>query len=188
MSKKITTPEDIQLFRDTVGKVSAIRNDKVLLQKEEKPKPFPRIRKIELEECLSDEKQTVVDKVSREDIIEYTAPGLQKNVIKKLRRGHYGLDAEIDLHGLTSIEAKRQLLVFLHHCVEAGYRCVLIIHGKGYRSHEDHPVLKNDINKWLRQHQDVQAFCTAHSRQGGAGAVLVLLHLSEKFSQLPDDF
>ncbi|MGR8980689.1 MAG: Smr/MutS family protein [Gammaproteobacteria bacterium] len=186
MTKKLPPTEDIQLFRDTVGKVSAIRNDKVLLQKEEKPKPFPRTRFIDLEGHLVDANQSVVDKVSSEDIIEYTAPGLQKNVIKKLRRGHYGLDAESDLHGLTSFEAKRQLLIFLHHCVESGYRCVLIIHGKGYRSSDDHPVLKNDLNQWLRQHKDVQAFCTAPGSKGGAGAVLVLLRFSEKFSQFAD--
>lgn len=187
MSKKTTPSEDIQLFRDTIGKVSAIRDDKVLLKKGEKPKPFPTKRCIDLEEPLIGTNQSAVDWVSREDPIEYAAPGLQKNVLKKLRRGHYGLNAEFDLHGLTSFEAKRQLLFFLRHCVESGYRSVLIIHGKGYRSNEHHPVLKNELNSWLRQHKHIQAFCSAPIRKGGAGAVLVLLKRTEKFNQLTDD-
>jgi len=59
---------------------------------------------------------------------------------------------------------------------------VHIIHGKGYRSENSHPVLKNNLNQWLRQHRDVQAFCSASAKDGGAGAVLVLLHLAEKYA------
>jgi DNA-nicking Smr family endonuclease len=59
---------------------------------------------------------------------------------------------------------------------------VHIIHGKGYRSVDSHPVLKNDLNLWLRQHKDVQAFCSAPPKSGGTGAVFVLLRLSEKFT------
>lgn len=61
---------------------------------------------------------------------------------EKMRRGHYGLDAELDLHGLTSAEAKRELVKFLHFCEQDGCRCVRIIHGKGYRSENNLPVLK----------------------------------------------
>ena len=118
----------------------------------------------------------------QEDKVAFIAPGLHKNVLKKLRKGHYGLDADIDLHGLSSREALPQLLGFLHHCVEDGCRCVHIVHGKGYHSTEKQPVLKNDINLWLRQHKDVLAFSSAPSRAGGAGAVFVLLRLSDKFA------
>ncbi|MGZ8222390.1 MAG: Smr/MutS family protein, partial [Methylobacter sp.] len=121
-----------------------------------------------------------IEKVGLEDSLSYTAPGLQHNVLKKLRKGQFGLDAEIDLHGLNSNEAKRQLLHFLHDCVKNGYRCIHIVHGKGYRSADNHPVLKNSLNLWLRQHQDVQAFCSAPPKDGGTGAVFVLLRLSEK--------
>jgi DNA-nicking Smr family endonuclease len=57
------------------------------------------------------------------------------------------------------------------------------VHGKGYRSLDNQPVLKNNLNLWLRQHRDVQAFCSASPKDGGAGAVLVLLRLSEKYRQ-----
>jgi DNA-nicking Smr family endonuclease len=101
-------------------------------------------------------------------------------VLKKLRKDKYGLDAEIDLHGLNSNEAKRLLIQFLHDCVTDGCRCVHIVHGKGYRSADNHPVLKNELNIWLRQHNVVQAFCSAPPKDGGAGAVYVLLQLPKQ--------
>lgn len=181
MAKKNLTPEDSDLFRITIGKVHAVKSDKVLLTGDSKPKPFPKSQAVNIEERLSGIVEFDVEKVGLEDSLSFMAPGLQHNVLKKLRKGQFGLDAEIDLHGLNSNEAKRQLLHFLHDCVEDGCRCVHIVHGKGYRSADNHPVLKNNLNVWLRQHQDVQAFCSAPPKDGGTGAVFVLLRLSEKY-------
>jgi len=181
VTKKNLTPEDSDLFRLTIGKVHTVKNDKVLLTAANKPKPFPKSQVINVEEHLSGAVEFDIEQVGLEDSLSFTAPGLQHNVLKKLRKGHFGRDAEIDLHGLNSNEAKRQLLHFLHDCVKDGCRCVHIVHGKGYRSADNHPVLKNNLNLWLRQHQDVQAFCSAPPKDGGAGAVFVLLQLSEKY-------
>jgi DNA-nicking Smr family endonuclease len=115
------------------------------------------------------------------DSLNFLSAGLQNNVLKKLRRGYFGVDAEIDLHGLTGYDAKRQLLHFLHNSVQDGCRCVHIVHGKGYRSQDNLPVIKNELNQWLRQHKDVQAFCSASPKDGGTGAVFVLLRLSDKY-------
>ncbi len=200
MAKKNLTPEDSDLFRQTIGKVHAVKNDKVLLTEGNKPKPYPRrtcsrqacgihtipgdkAQAVNVEEHLSGTAEIDVQTVGIEDSLSFMAPGLQHNVLKKLRKGQFGLDAEIDLHGLTSNEAKRQLLHFLHDCIEDGCRCVHIIHGKGYRSADNHPVLKNNLNLWLRQHQSVQAFCSAPPKDGGTGAVFVLLQLSEKYDR-----
>lgn len=177
MTKKKPATDDRDLFRQTIGKVRPVNNDKVLLQEHKKPKPVPRQVSVNFEENLINKEAGDIDKVSLEDTLAYTAPGLQKNVLKKLRKGHYGLDAEIDLHGLSSQQAKRQLLYFLHQAVQDGYRCVHIVHGKGYRSADNHPVLKNNLNVWLRQHKNVLAFCSAPLKDGGAGAVYVLLQL-----------
>ena len=141
---------------------------------------------LEQADPLQKDIDTELETLYQEDKVAFIAPGLQKNVLKKLRKGYYGLDADIDLHGLTSREALHQLLGFLHHCVEDGCRCVLIVHGKGYHSPDNQPVLKNDINLWLRQHKDILAFCSAPSRAGGAGALFVLLRLSEKFDVSED--
>jgi len=187
VTKKILTSEERDLFRQSIGKVRTVKSDKVLFSEEIKPRPFPRTGLIDLEEHLTEILDTDIEKVSLEDTLGYLAPGLQKNVLKKLRRGHFGLDAEIDLHGLNSNEARRQLLNFLHVCVEDGCRCVHIIHGKGYRSPDNHPVLKNNLNLWLRQHKDVQAFCSAAQKDGGAGAVFVLLQMTDKYGSQEDE-
>ena len=183
MAKKTLTPEDRDLFRHTIGNVRLINSDKVLLHQEIKPKPYPKTLDANVDSHLTDSATTDIEKVGLEDSLSFITPGLQNNVLKKLRRGYFGLDAVIDLHGLTSKEAKRQLLHFLHNCVKAGCRCVHIVHGKGHRSADNHPVLKNNLNLWLRQHKHVQAFCSAPPKDGGTGAVFVLLQLADKFSR-----
>jgi DNA-nicking Smr family endonuclease len=183
--KKNITPEDRELFRQSVGTVKSIKSDRITVDNGKKPKPIPRTQTAEVENVLNHE-IGVTELLSLEDTLSFISAGLQKNVLKKLRHGNYGLDAEIDLHGLTSQEAKRQLLDFLHRAVQEGCRCVCIVHGKGYRSPDNHPILKNNLNLWLRQHKEVQAFCSAPPRQGGTGAVFVLLQLAEKFNRLEE--
>ncbi len=186
MAKKTIHPDDVELFRKSVGKVRNVKSDQLILTSKEKPKPFPKPSPIDVDEKLSSSQEYDLENLSLEDTLNFIAPGLQKNVLKKMRRGYFGMDAELDLHGLSSKEAKFQLLRFLHTCVENGCRCVHIIHGKGYRSPDNVPVLKNKINLWLRQHSDVLAFCSAGPRDGGTGAVLVLLQLAEKYGEQDD--
>ncbi len=186
MAKKLLSSEDADLFRQTIGKVRPVKKDKVVFEPAKKPPPRPKTRTLEREDPLQKAVDSPLETLSNEDKLGFIAPGLQKNVLKKLRKGHYGLDADIDLHGLSSLDAKLRLLNFLHRCVEDGCRCVHIIHGKGYRSPDSHPVLKNEINWWLRQHKDVLAFCSAPPKDGGTGAVFVLLKLSEKYDQQDD--
>jgi DNA-nicking Smr family endonuclease len=186
VTKKTPDNKDSELFRLSVGKVKRVTNDKVELSQKTKPKPFPQIKTNDLGEKLSADSFYDTEQLSHEDTMAFTSPGVQKNVLKKLRKGHFGIDAELDLHGLTSEAAKQQLLRFLHFCFEDGVRSAHIIHGKGYRSSNNIPVLKNSLNLWLRQHQDVLAFCSAPARDGGAGAVYVLLRLSQKHREQED--
>lgn len=182
-SKKTHGIDDSDLFRQAIGAVQAIKQDKVALhaQRHPKPKPYPKPLAVHLENPLAANTADDLEKVGIHDSMRYLATGIQHNVLKKLRRGHFNIDAEIDLHGLNSHEAKRQLLHFLHNSIEEGYRCVHIVHGKGYRSPDNLPILKNELNYWLRQHKDVQAFCSASPKEGGSGALLVLLRLSDKY-------
>ncbi|MEQ1530183.1 MAG: Smr/MutS family protein [Methylococcales bacterium] len=181
MAKKIISSEDRDLFRQSVGKVRKINTDNIAPTATIKPKPFPIAKLINTQEHLREpDKDQEIELVSLEDSLSFLAPGLQNKVLKKLRQGYYGDAAELDLHGFTSTEAQRQLLNFLQYCVENGHRCAHIIHGKGYRSSDNHPVLKNNLNYWLRQHKAVQAFCSASPKHGGTGALFVLLQLSEK--------
>jgi len=182
--KKIISTEDSNLFRQTVGKVTKIDSDKVLPVEHTKPKPYPRKKTINpAKNLIETSLDNVLEKVSIEDDLSYLSPGLQHKVLKKLREGFFGSAAELDLHGLSSNEAKKQLLNFLQFCIEDGYRCAHIIHGKGYRSSENHPVLKNNINLWLRQHTQVLAFCSAQAKHGGTGAVFVLLQQAGKLNR-----
>ncbi len=181
MSKK-TTDQDAELFRNSIGQVKPIKNSNQIQPDKSRPKPYPQKNQQAKNSHFNAASGHEIDRLAQEDSVSFLAAGLQKNVIKKLRKGHFGLDASIDLHGLTSKEANQYLYRFIEDSLEKGYRSVHIIHGKGYRSDDNQPVLKNDINHWLRQHKQVQAFCSAAPRDGGTGAVMVLLKLSEKYS------
>jgi DNA-nicking Smr family endonuclease len=108
----------------------------------------------------------------------FSRKGLQHGLIRKLRRGQFTVQAELDLHGLTVAEARQALAEFLADVRAAGARCVRIIHGKGYGSRHKQPVLKNKLNGWLQQRDEVLAFCSARQVDGGTGAVYVLLKRS----------
>jgi DNA-nicking Smr family endonuclease len=181
VAKKTLSSKDRALFRQSIGEVSAIKAANVAVPIPPRLKPVPKRDLVPEQPWI----KTAADlhTVGLEDSLEFAIEGLRPNTLKKMRQGQFGIDAEIDLHGLNSADAKRQLLYFLHDCINDGYRCVHIVHGKGYRSLDNQPVLKNNLNLWLRQHRDVQAFCSASPKDGGAGAVLVLLRLSEKYRQ-----
>jgi DNA-nicking Smr family endonuclease len=110
----------------------------------------------------------------------YCRSGLQHNVLRKLRRGHYAVEAELDLHGLRVAEARQALGTFLQNALERGIKTVRIIHGKGNGSLNKQPVLKGKVNHWLRQRAEVLAFCSARPVDGGTGAIYVLLRRGKK--------
>ncbi|CAB3625369.1 Endonuclease MutS2 [Achromobacter pulmonis] len=98
---------------------------------------------------------------------------------RNLRRGQWRAGAELDLHGLRVEQARHALLSFLDECQEHGIRCVRVVHGKGYGSQGLEPVLKDKARTWLVQKNEVLAFSEAPEREGGAGALLVLLRQSD---------
>jgi len=101
--------------------------------------------------------------------------GLSQQHVRKLRRGHWKIQDHLDLHGLTSPEARVLTAAFLAHAVRNGLRCVRIVHGKGLGSPHREPVLKKKLAGWLAQRDEVLAYCQAPQPEGGGGAVLVLL-------------
>ena len=105
----------------------------------------------------------------------FIRPGLGTDVLSKLRRGHWSLQGELDLHGRNSEEARDQLADFLLGARARGARCVRVIHGKGLTSPGREPVLKGKVRRWLAHWDDVLAYCEAPRHAGGGGAVLVLL-------------
>ncbi|MBT8141829.1 MAG: DNA mismatch repair protein MutS [Gammaproteobacteria bacterium] len=109
------------------------------------------------------------------EILSYARPGVQKSVIRRLRRGDYSVQRVCDLHGETVASAKLILSRFMQECQDDGIRCVRVIHGKGLRSGHQGPVIKPKVNRWLRVWDHVVAFHSARIQDGGTGAVVVLL-------------
>jgi len=105
----------------------------------------------------------------------YVRPGLSRQMLRRLRRGEWPPQAELDLHGLTKVEAKVELADFLLECKRRDARCVRIIHGKGLGSKNREPVLRTHVRHWLTQRDEVLAFVEARPVDGGSGAVIVLL-------------
>jgi len=105
----------------------------------------------------------------------YVRRGLGTDVLARLRRGHWAVQDEIDLHGHTADEAHDALADFLDEARARGFRCVRVVHGKGLTSPNREPVLKGKVRRWLSQWDDVLAYCEAPRHSGGGGAVLVLL-------------
>ncbi len=112
--------------------------------------------------------------VAAETLLEYSASGLSNKDMRRLKTGEFRVQSSLDLHGYTADEARYQILRFLEKALAEDRRCIRIVHGKGKHGSET-PILKNLVNTWLRQLPPILAFCSAPPRDGGAGAVTVLL-------------
>jgi len=146
-------------------------------------KPIPeqhlRDERAALADSLSDHIAWDIGSETGEQLV-YLRSGLAQQTLKKLRRGHWVIQAELDLHGHTTSEARESLVEFLNSCRRHDARCVRIIHGKGLRSRNREPVLKTKVANWLIQRDEVLAFCQARNADGGSGAVIVLLKAGSK--------
>lgn len=168
--------DEHDLFRKAIGKIRPVKQDKIPPhRKRRKPVPEQTLRDAQevMSTLLSDEHETP-DIETGEELL-YSRPGLQNSVIRKLRRGQYAIEAELDLHGATSIQAREAISRFLHDARTHNKRCIRIIHGKGNSSEGKMPVLKGKVNTWLRNKDEVLAFCSARPNDGGTGAIYVLL-------------
>jgi DNA-nicking Smr family endonuclease len=123
----------------------------------------------------NEEAAAATDAVTGDGVLSFHRAGVRIQSMRRLRRGLYPVEDELDLHGFNQAEARRRLADFLARSRDGGCRCVRIVHGKGYRSGARGPVLKAAVNLWLRRHMDVMAFVSARAIDGGSGAVYVLL-------------
>jgi DNA-nicking Smr family endonuclease len=170
------TPEDIELFRRSVGPVRRLCGDKIQ-HAGRRPAPRPgAARPFEPQRQPSDFPQEFHGReIGAGESVHFARSGLQHRLLQRLRRGQLPCEAELDLHSLTVAQAHQAITRFLADCGEQGIRSVRVIHGKGYGSRERAPVLKSRLNHWLREHPEVLAFCSSRPDQGGTGAVNVLL-------------
>lgn len=104
--------------------------------------------------------------------------GLDKRTAARLRKGQLKIEGRLDLHGMTRAEAHGELGHFLEDAHDSGRRCVLVITGKGVREDGAVGVLRAAVPGWLNQAPNrarVVAFCRAVPRDGGDGALYILL-------------
>lgn len=165
--------DDLNLFRNAVEGARPLPQKRVPPWRDYIP-PRPVKREEDeasvIDEMVSDE--WLPEEMETGEELHFARDGLQHSVLKKLRRGQYALGAELDLHGLTVVEARQALSQFIQ---SSEQRCVRIIHGKGNGSFRQQPILKSKVNLWLRQWDRVLAFSSARPCDGGTGAVYVLL-------------
>jgi len=167
--------DDLSLFRSEMAGVKPLKQaNRVRHRPETRPVRVGRHDETDdrsLEDVFSDAIRADED---CPDILEFSRSGIQNKVLSQLRAGKLPVEDVVDLHGLSVKEARAYLIDFLHYCEQSDIRNVLIIHGKGFRSREK-PVIKPMVNRWLRATDRVLAFHSAQPKDGGTGAVYVLL-------------
>lgn len=169
-------PDDRELFRAAVRDVCPLRHAHAAPTRPRLPARAASRRADErrvLAESLTTD-AAELDVETGEDLA-YRRAGTPESTLRRLRRGHYARREELDLHGMTQAEARLAVLGFLADACERDLRCVRIVHGKGRGSGHRGPVLKAAVNRWLRRHAAVRAFCSARAPDGGTGALYVLL-------------
>lgn len=169
---------DADIFRRSIGAVAPLKVPPRMPLPRVPPSPLPLQTRLDeeavLHEALSDEfdPESLLD---TDDSLSYCRHGVRQEVVRKLRRGAWIVQAQLDLHGMRREEAREALSEFIRESVKRGLRCLRVIHGKGLGSIGREPVLKGKVRAWLVQKEEVIAFCQARPHDGGEGAVLVLL-------------
>ena len=166
------------LFVRAAGSVKPIRDSRRVHLAPDQPPPIAVQQQLDdqrvLQESISDE----FDATTLLDIdyaLSFRRPGIGTDVTRKLRKGGWSIQGEIDLHGLRREEAREVLAAFVRDAHRRGLRCVRVVHGKGLGSPGKMPVLKGKVQGWLIQKNEVLAFVQARGDEGGAGALVVLL-------------
>ncbi|CAN5688199.1 Smr/MutS family protein [soil metagenome] len=178
LKKESQALAEANIFRSSVGTLMPLKTNEKHQVMPARPLPFPfhhmADERAALQESLSDE-FNAESLLETDDNLSYTRPGVGVDVVKKLRKGAWVIQAELDLHGMRRDQARDNLGEFLRRCIRSGKRCVRIIHGKGLGSVNKEPVLKNKVRNWLIQKDEVLAYSQATAADGGSGALIVLL-------------
>lgn len=171
MTKKRYIPDsDSNLFREAIDKLNPHQADKF----DTPDRKRARQQATSVEQAATS-KLSTPKTVNQTTELFFARKGLQERVCRKLRRGQFTIDARLDLHGMTEHEAQIAVHYFMAKCHRYDQRHLLVIHGKGKSSENKQSVLKNGVNRWLREDKKVLAFCSAQPKDGGTGAVYVLL-------------
>jgi len=172
VSKKVTNE-----FRQAMSDIKPLKAEPRVPATKPKPKPKARFSKADEREVLAESLEDDIDTIEHGygAALRFHRQHVGKRTMRKLQRGGYSVQAEIDLHGMTLAEAKPRLADFIEYNASQGKYCVRVVHGKGLGSGDRGPVLKNAVNRWLRRWDSVLAFVSTRQVDGGTGAVYVLL-------------
>jgi DNA-nicking Smr family endonuclease len=172
--------DDTELFRRAMSDAKPLNSDKRAPLPDRKTKPRRRISRDDIRhesepafQQSSGPDFSVDDEI--DDSMRFNRPSVSHRTMRKLSRGGYRVEAELDLHGMTVAEAELRLTEFIGRWLAEGRECVQVVHGKGLGSGTRGPVLKRGVNRWLRQWDNVLAFVPSRQADGGSGAVYVLL-------------
>jgi len=172
---------DKDLFIRAAGAVKPLPDKRRVLHKPERKMPvamqYQHDEKAVLKEAISDEFD-VSTLLEVDEHLSFRRPGIGPDVTRKLRRGDWSIQRQLDLHGLRRDDARERLSIFIREAFQQGIRCVRVIHGKGLGSPGKAPILKSRVHSWLVQKNEVLAFVQAKPADGGAGALVVLLMAS----------
>ena len=170
------------LFTRAVGKVAPISQPERVWSPPQRPLPRPIQQDLDdeavMHESMSDEFD-ITTLLDADDQLSFRRSGIGTDVTRKLRKGEWSIQGQIDLHGLRSDEARNAIGQFIRDAKRMGWRCVRVVHGKGLGSPGKEPVLKSKVQRWLVQKSEVLAFVQAKPSDGGAGALVVLLGPSQ---------
>ncbi len=179
VTKQSSTDRD--LFIRAAGAVQPLPDKRRVLHKTQQKVPlsmqYQKDEKAVLKEAISDEFD-VATLLDTDEHLSFRRSGIGTDVTRKLRRGDWSIQRQLDLHGLRRDDAREALSLFIREAHKHGIRCVRVVHGKGLGSPGKTPVLKSRVHSWLVQKNEVLAFVQAKPADGGAGALVVLLMTS----------
>lgn len=177
LKDQAVSDKDNDEFRRAMGGTKPLRSEPRVLATKPKPKPKARFTKADEREVLAESLEDDIDTIEHGygGALRFHRQHVGKRTMRKLQRGGFSVQAELDLHGMTLDEARPRLADFIDYSVSQGKYCVRIVHGKGLGSGDRGPVLKNAVNRWLRKWDSVLAFVSTRQVDGGTGAVYVLL-------------
>jgi DNA-nicking Smr family endonuclease len=169
--------EDIDLFRRLMEDARPIERDKRAPDYKPQPVARARFRREDERAVLRESLEADIEEIETgaSESLRFERPSVGRRTMRKLARGNFAVQGEIDLHGMTVPEAKAALKQFVDEATDRGHTCIRVVHGKGLGSGERGPVLKGKVNNWLRRWREVLAFVSTRQVHGGTGAVYVLL-------------
>lgn len=172
-----STDEDVSAFRQAMRDIPPLEQDVRAPHYKPKPALRARFRRDDEQSVLKESLEADIDDIETGagEALRFHRPSVGRRTMRKLSRGNFAVQNEIDLHGMTVPEAKAELRAFINESVYRGHTCVRVVHGKGLGSGQRGPVLKGKVNNWLRRWNEVLAFVSTRQVHGGTGAVYVLL-------------